>query len=66
MEKIIEITICGISFSITEKGYATLDNYLKEIKNFYSEENEIVKDIENRIAELFVEKLVGKTEEEEH
>ncbi len=59
MEKNIEITICGISFSITEKGYDLLDNYLKEIKNFYTEENEIVNDIENRIAELFVEKLVG-------
>lgn len=60
MEKNIEITICGITFSITEKGYSILDNYLKEIKNFYTEENEIVNDIENRIAELFVEKLVGQ------
>jgi phage shock protein PspC (stress-responsive transcriptional regulator) len=52
--------IAGINFYLDEGAYQTLDNYLKELrKHFKNQEGaaEIISDIENRIAELFQQKL---------
>ncbi len=52
--------IAGINFYLDEDAYQTLDNYLKELrKHFKNQEGaaEIISDIENRIAELFQQKI---------
>jgi len=63
MNKIISINISGVIFHIEENAYQTLQNYLNAIHNhFYNskENEEIVKDIEARIAEIFQAKINDK------
>ena len=64
MNKTLTINISGIVFNIEEDAYETLKNYLGKIKrHFQSEEGneEIVADIEARLAELLKAKMhVGK------
>jgi phage shock protein PspC (stress-responsive transcriptional regulator) len=60
MKKTISINIAGLVFNIEEDGYLVLKKYLDEIKAIFSSEegvNEMLEDIEARIAELFHEKL---------
>ncbi len=60
MKKNISINISGIIFHVEEDGYERLQNYLESITRYFStfEDNkEIVADIENRIAEIFLSKL---------
>ncbi|MEM8894222.1 MAG: PspC domain-containing protein [Bacteroidota bacterium] len=60
MKKNISINISGIIFHVEEDGYERLQNYLESIGRYFStfEDNkEIVADIENRIAEIFLSKL---------
>lgn len=60
MKKTISINISGILFHIEEDGYDTLRRYLDAInKHFspYKENQEIISDIENRIAEIFLSNL---------
>lgn len=60
MKKNISINISGIIFHIEEDGYELLKGYLDAISRYFSsyEDNEeIVADIEGRIAEIFLEKL---------
>jgi phage shock protein PspC (stress-responsive transcriptional regulator) len=60
MKKTISINISGILFHIEEDGYATLKKYLESIsKHFshYQDNQEIISDIENRIAEIFLSNL---------
>jgi phage shock protein PspC (stress-responsive transcriptional regulator) len=60
MKKTLSINISGILFHIEEDGYATLQNYLDSINRHFSEypdSKEIVLDIENRIAEIFLSYL---------
>ncbi|HAA10287.1 MAG TPA: hypothetical protein DCE41_00795, partial [Cytophagales bacterium] len=60
MKKNISINISGIIFHIEEDGYERLDGYLKSIKQYFSafdESEEIILDIENRVAEIFLAKL---------
>lgn len=60
MKKNISINISGIIFHIEEDGYETLKNYLESINKYFSsyeDSEEIVADIEGRIAEIFLEKL---------
>ncbi|MCH7401004.1 PspC domain-containing protein [Belliella kenyensis] len=60
MKKTISINISGILFHIEEDGYASLKKYLEAInKHFshYEDNQEIISDIENRIAEIFLSKL---------
>jgi len=65
MKKTISITISGLIFHIEEDGYQALKQYLDEIQRYFSsyqDGSEIVADIENRIAEIFSEKITaGKT-----
>ncbi len=60
MKKTLSINISGILFHIEEDGYYTLKNYLESINiHFYGypDSKEIVSDIENRIAEIFLSYL---------
>lgn len=60
MKKTISINISGILFHIEEDGYDTLRKYLEAInKHFssYKDNQEIISDIENRIAEIFLSNL---------
>ena len=63
MNKTLAINIAGSIFHIEEDAYNVIKNYDNEIRNRFNNSPdgfEIVSDIENRIAELFAEKL--KTE----
>jgi len=60
MNKTIIININGIVFHIEEDAYEVLRSYMTEVKRHFaysSDSEEIVSDIENRIAEMFVERL---------
>ncbi len=60
MKKNISINISGIIFHIEEDGFDRLKEYLDSINKYFStfdESNEIIADIESRIAEIFLEKL---------
>jgi phage shock protein PspC (stress-responsive transcriptional regulator) len=60
MKKTISINISGILFHIEEDGYATLKKYLETINrhfSHYQDNQEIISDIENRIAEIFLSNL---------
>ena len=57
MKEVYDISLRGISFKIEKDAYELLDNYLVELKGHYGEqEAEVVNDIEERIAELLLEK----------
>ncbi len=60
MKKNININISGIIFYIEEDGYDSLKQYLLSIHKYFSafeDSAEIIADIENRIAEIFLAKL---------
>ena len=60
MKKTISINISGILFHIEEDGYDSLRKYLDAINTHfssYSDNQEIISDIENRIAEIFLSNL---------
>lgn len=60
MNKTVNINLAGTFFHIDEDAYGKLNRYLNAIKRSFSDpqgRDEIIKDIEARIAELFSEKL---------
>ena len=60
MKKTISINISGVIFHIEEDGYEKLKNYLTTVQQYFStyeDSQEIVTDIENRIAEKLLAKL---------
>ena len=60
MKKTLSINISGILFHIEEDGYDALKNYLESINTHfsgYADSKEIISDIENRIAEIFLSYL---------
>ncbi len=60
MNKTVNINLAGTFFHIDEDAFAKLNRYLSAIKRSFSDPDgreEIIKDIEARIAELFSEKL---------
>ncbi|BDD09968.1 hypothetical protein FUAX_24000 [Fulvitalea axinellae] len=60
MKKNISISISGIIFHVEEDGYERLNRYLGSINRYFSsfeDSHEIIEDIENRIAEIFLSKL---------
>ena len=60
MNKTVTINISGIIFHIEEDAYESLSKYLSLIKGYFSHTeggNEIMADIESRIAELLQQKL---------
>jgi len=65
MKKVININFQGRIIPIEEEAYAELKKYVESLQiHFANEEGkeEIINDIENRIAELFSEKLKNATE----
>ena len=59
MNKTVNINLAGIFFHIDEDAYAKLQHYLDAIKRSFTNtqgKEEIIADIEARIAELFNEK----------
>src|SRR5690606_15574946 len=60
MKKNISINLLGMIFHIEEDGYEVLRNYLDSIKIYfsgYAGHQEIVADIESRMAEIFFANL---------
>jgi phage shock protein PspC (stress-responsive transcriptional regulator) len=63
MNKTVNINLSGIIFHIEEDAYSKLHGYLSTIKGYFSESegrDEIMSDIENRIAEMLSEKVSDK------
>ena len=60
MNKIIQVNLAGQSVSIDEKAYQSLSSYLHTLENHFAKTedgDEILQDIEARIAELFFGKI---------
>ena len=60
MNKTIIININGIVFHIEEDAYEVLRSYMTKVKRHFAyspDSDEIVTDIENRLAEMFSERL---------
>ena len=60
MKKVININFQGRVIPIEETAYDILQKYITSLRNYFANENgrdEIINDIENRIGELFDEKL---------
>lgn len=60
MKRAISINLGGLVFNIDDDAYRVLQAYLTEIESHFSnreESNEIMNDIEVRIAELFSERI---------
>ncbi|OFY67018.1 MAG: hypothetical protein A3H98_08975 [Bacteroidetes bacterium RIFCSPLOWO2_02_FULL_36_8] len=60
MEKTTSVNLSGLNFQMEEPGYKKLNEYLNSVrKQFsgYDDHEEIIRDIENRIAEMFTSKL---------
>ena len=60
MNKVININFQGRVIPIEEPAYEELKKYVESLRQYFSKEEgkeEIINDIENRIAELFSEKL---------
>lgn len=65
MNKTVNINLAGTFFHIDEDAFGKLQRYLAAIKKSLSDpqgSDEIIKDIEARIAELFSEKLESSTQ----
>lgn len=63
MKKTLNINIKGIIFHLDEDAYNKLNKYLDEINNHFRNKKgreEIINDIENRLTELFRQKLNDK------
>jgi phage shock protein PspC (stress-responsive transcriptional regulator) len=62
MNKTIDINIANQIFHLDENAYKALKNYLDAIKSYLANEEgqeEIIQDIEARIAELFIERMIS-------
>ncbi len=61
MKKTIQIHIGGRQFQVNEDAFAKIKNYLDSLKAHFASEGasgkEIIEDIENRIAELFEDRI---------
>ena len=62
MKKTCTINLNGRVFHIDEDAYQTLRQYLEDLGKHFTpvERDEILKDIEARIAELLTEKLINR------
>ena len=60
MKKVVKVSIGNLAFTIEEDGYSLVKRYLDDIKNhYYTDEsgNEIIDGIEERMAELIMERV---------
>jgi phage shock protein PspC (stress-responsive transcriptional regulator) len=63
MNKTVNINLAGLVFHIDENAYDRLYAYLEQLRKYFQNEEgseEIIQDIEARIAELFQERLENK------
>lgn len=62
MKKTSTVNLSGIVFHIDEDAYEMLNNYLEALGRHFAAEDrdEILKDIEARVAELFTERLINR------
>ena len=66
MNKTIIININGIVFHIEEDAYEVLRTYMTDVKRHFAysaDSDEIVTDIENRLAEMFTERLASESKQ---
>ena len=59
MKQVVKVSISGILFTLESDAHQELENYLRELENFYGKDTdgeEIIADIEERIAELLIER----------
>lgn len=66
MNKTIIININGIVFHIEEDAYEVLRSYMTDVKRHFAysaDSDEIVTDIENRLAEMFTERLASESKQ---
>lgn len=64
MKKVVKVSIGNLAFSVEEEGFLLIKGYLDVLHDYYdNKENgdEIIEGIEERIAELFVEKCGSNT-----
>ena len=62
MKKTFTVNISGIVFNIDEDAYSVLNDYLQSIKKhfaFTDGRDEIISDIESRVAEILTESITG-------
>lgn len=60
MNKTLTVNIGGMVFHIEEQAYEKLRNYLEAIRGYFTSSDgrdEIIQDIESRIAEIFTERI---------
>ncbi len=59
MNKVFQVNIGGVPFTINEDGFAQLNRYLDSLKAMFNgdQSHEIMQDIESRIAELLTERM---------
>lgn len=60
MNKIIQANLAGYAIAIDEQAFELLKNYLMSLENYFREKSDsedVAKDIEARIAELFLAKV---------
>ncbi|MGB0391714.1 MAG: PspC domain-containing protein [Salibacteraceae bacterium] len=65
MNKTVTINISGLIFNIDEMAFAKLKNYLGSIERYFTTSDggeEIMTDIEGRIAEMFSERISSRKE----
>ena len=57
MEKVFQIQLAGVLFTIEEEAYLQLKKYLDNLHAHFQANSDVVMDIESRMAELFQQKL---------
>ena len=62
MKQMYSVNLAGMLFHIDHDGYDTLRSYLKTLEKQFPEDEreEIIQEIEARLAELFTEKLTDQ------
>lgn len=62
MKKMLSVNLAGMLFHINEDAFEVLKSYLEAVERQFpgNERNEIIQEIETRIAELFSEKITSK------
>lgn len=59
MKQTVQVNIGGCAFNVDQDSYVLIDEYLKELQGYYGgspDGKEIVEDIEERLAELLLER----------
>ncbi|MDR2291898.1 MAG: PspC domain-containing protein [Prevotellaceae bacterium] len=52
MKTTVQVSLNGIAFNLDENAYQQLKSYISELQSHFADDNEIIEDIEARIADL--------------